>query len=223
MNKVKIFFSILILVLIVGIGIGIWQLKQHKVPTVKNNEFQQYMTFKDTDLNQAELKLYNQTKETLAKDPTNKDALIDLANLYIYTEVYDKAEEILKKIGGIYKDDTIVLQNLATVYHDTKRYKEAEQTYNKILESNILWMPALESLSQLYRFKLVENNLEFPKLVEKARVADYQDQYEGDLLKILGFYYDYQGDNKKSIEYFNQYLEKFPNDESIKGVVSELK
>lgn len=183
----------------------------------------QYLTINEQELNEAQLSYYNEIKDKLAKDKQDLDAILELSNLYSFTENYEKAEEILNYLNSLQNTDkTIVLQNLGTVYHNQGRYTEAEQSYLEIININVLWLQAYEALSQLYRFELVPNNPEFPALVEEAMARDYEKQYEASFLKILGFYYKYQDNSEKSLEYFNEYIEKYPEDESIKKVIEEL-
>ena len=182
-----------------------------------------YMTFNEQELNEAQLRFYNEIKQKLAKNDQDLDAILELSNLYSFTENYETAEEILNYLKTLPNTDkTIILQNLGSVYHNQGRYAEAEQAYLDIVKINVLWIQAYEALSQLYRFELVPNNPEFPALVEDAKNRDYNKQFEASFLKILGFYYKYQDNTEKSLEYFKEYIEKYPEDESIKKVIEEL-
>lgn len=213
-----------ILLIIVAIAIVIaalfYLLNQNK-PEEFNVD--QYLTLNEQELNEAQLSYYNEIKEKLAKNKQDLDAILELSNLYSFIENYEKAEEILNYLKSLENTDkTIILQNMGSVYHNQGRYKEAEQAYLEIIKVNILWIQAYEALSQLYRFELVPNNPDFPVLVEEGMAKDYAKQFEQSFLKILGFYYQYQGNNEKSLEYFKEYMEKYPDDENIKKVYEDM-
>jgi len=224
LNKLDLKSKILIVVAaVVIIGAGSFILvKKQATDLASSFDLAQYINYQDADLNEAQKSMYDDAKAKLAENSLDKNALIDLANVHAFKDDNNAAEAIFNHVLNIAPGDTIALQNLASVYHNTKRYDEAEQAYYKIIDAGTLWMPAYESLSQLYRFKLVADNPRFVEHVQRTREADYTDQYQNDFLTMPGFYYQYKGDNSSAIDYFRQYLIRVPDDKVIQGVFKDL-
>ncbi|MFC1598726.1 tetratricopeptide repeat protein [Patescibacteria group bacterium] len=175
------------------------------------------------DLNEAQTNLYNEIQKDLQGNPNDLETVTYLGTLFYTLENYETAEEIYVQVVKYEPQNTVALQNLANTYRNTNRYQLAEDTFYQILDYNILWLPALETLAELYRFELRPSNDIYPEILIQAREVDYNDQYEQPLLKMLAFYYKYQGDNDISLEYFTEYVGKYPEDNLVQEVYDELK
>ena len=218
----KITYIISGIIIICVIGVLLILNSQPAKDTIPALELSLYLNLDESLMNEAQMDSFLNAKELLENNVNDKDGLVNLANLQRLQGNYEISEIILEYTLQLYEGDTIALQNLASLYHETKRYSEAEELYYQILENNPLWMSAFEELAQLYRFELVPRVDRFPNTINKSRELDFTKQYESTLLRYLGFYYKYAGDNSQSIDYFRQYLELKPDDQAIQGVFKEL-
>jgi len=221
-NKVGISIAVLIIVIILII-VGVFVFYKKPVNGPGDFEVAKYLELNQEEMNESQQKLFAQVKESLAVDSSDNDAILSLANLHYTMNKYQTSIEILNYLDQQRPNDTIILQNLATNYWDMKDYKNAEAMYFKILENNILWMEAYQQLGDLYRFNLLPANDKFPQTIEQARAADVTKQYEKPLLQKLAFYYRYAEDYDKAIELFEEYLEKYPDQDNIRKELEEIK
>lgn len=222
MSKKMLLPVIFIIAIIVLGGALFLFFKGGKINT--NFEVSKYLSQIDkSKFNEARSNLYSDVSSRLAKNPQDWEAMRDLANIYAWQDNYSQAEEILTQVLKYQPEDVIALQNMAQIYHNQKRYSLAEETYYQILKINSLWMPAYESLGELYRFKLVEDNEKYPQTINAAREADYQDQYEQSLLRRLAFYYAYAQKREKALETFAEFTTKFPKEKDMNQVYEDLK
>jgi len=212
--------GIIFIVIIIGLIIK-YQPPKQRIIDIDAAKYVQIIN--EYELNEAQQLLFEAVKQDLAQDPNDLEAILELANLFYYVEEYDLAEEVYIQVLRYEPQNTIALQNLANTYRNTERYDLAEKYLYILLSYNNLWIPAYEILGELYRFELVERDDKFVETLNKAREADFQDQYEQPLLKLIAFYYKYKEDNTNAIKYFAEYIEKYPDDTAIKKVYDELK
>jgi Tfp pilus assembly protein PilF len=94
------------------------------------------------------------------------------------------------------------LNQLALIAGKEKKYEEAERLFKKILRNNNKYFPAYASLAQVY-FDTGEDELAKKSLLKCLS----ENPHYKPALKMMGFYYQKQGNTEKAEKYFN-YLKK---------------
>ena len=223
--KDKVLAVVAVIAVVAGVGVYWFMPKIEsgiKIEKPLGFNIDTYTNLDPSALEEGQKKQYETAIEQLKKDKDDKEGLIAIASLLASLDREDEAEKILNYTWSKYPDDVIILQNLGGVYNGQKRFADEEAIYYKLLDINIVWMPAFDNLLSLYRFNLVPFNDKYYEYASKARDYDYGDQYESELLRYLGFYYKYAGDNMKAQEFFGLYLKRKPDDTVIQGVYKEV-
>ena len=110
--------------------------------------------------------------------------------------------------------------NLAVLYKETGKYKEAEEAYKKVIALNPGDVTTYRDLSDLYLYYLTKKEGEIPAVIAQglASVPEHPD-----LLVYLAVYYRDKGNVEKAIEYFERRAKVAPLDPDIaKGIAEEL-
>ena len=223
--KDKVLAVVAVIAVVAGVGVYIFVPKNTndiKIEKPLGFNVQEYKNLDVSTMEEGQKKQYETSLDLLSKNEDDKEGLIGLANVFYSFDKHNEAEKILNYTWNKYPDDIIILQNLGSIYNGQKRFADEEAIYYKLLDLNIVWMPAFDNLLSLYRFNLVPFNDKYYEYASKARDYDYGDQYESDLLRSLGFYYKYAGDNMKAQEYLGLYLKRKPDDVAIQDAYKEV-
>jgi len=211
--------AIIILVIIVVIIAVVYKKSDEKII-----DYSKYFEIiNESELSETEQDYLQTIKDKVASNTDDYQTAVQLGNLLYSSDYFKEAEELYLQLLPLRENDWIVWQNLASSYKAQEKYEEAAEMYYKIIEANILYMNAYFGLETMYRYGHLPADGTFPEALQEAREADVTNQFESTLLKKLAFYYYYQKDNQKALEYFEEYVEKYPDDEAVRGVYEEVK
>jgi tetratricopeptide (TPR) repeat protein len=172
-------------------------------------------------LNETQEKTLSNIKESLAKDPSDYLALLDLAKLKQSLLDNAGAEKMYLKLSKINAADILPLNNLASLYVDTKRYDEAEKTYLAIFNINYKWLNAYQGLYDLYQFQLPERRAKLEPILLKG-IEEFPEMKSA-LLNMTAVYYDeLMNDKIKAIEYYKKTIERDPTKKDAKDRLTQL-
>lgn len=110
--------------------------------------------------------------------------------------------------------------NLAVLYKENGKYKEAEEAYKKVIALNPGDTVAYRDLADLYLYYLTKKDSEIPTVIADglAHVPEHPD-----LLIYLAVYYRDKGNVEKAIEYFERRAKVAPLDPDMaKEIAKEL-
>ncbi len=155
-------------------------------------------------------------KENLTLFDNDKETLINLANLYLIIEAFDKAETIYKTIGNNETNKTIALNGLALVQHLKGKEKTAlkisKEAYNT--KPNLKDATLIQQTEERYIQALIWNKKykESQVLIDELIKIKPDDSWVLALRATLNIY---KSDFKKSLTDYNRILES--NSSSFDG------
>jgi tetratricopeptide (TPR) repeat protein len=154
MKNKRLFLIIGLIVVLAGLlGAG-WYFFMNKPETIDAK----YLTI---DLSQAVVDRtteYNEALATLQSDPHDYKARRMIGIVKDVTGDYDGAEAIYLELLHELPTDVLVMNNLANIYYNTKRYTEAEKVNFDIIAENSKWTSAYTSLKDIYTWQLKDAN-----------------------------------------------------------------
>ncbi|GAA3612111.1 tetratricopeptide repeat protein [Flavivirga amylovorans] len=146
-------------------------------------------------------------KENLSLFKNDKETLINLANLYLITETFDKVETIYNTIGSNETDKTIALNGLALVKHlkgkEKAAFKISEEAYSTLANLNDATLK--QQTQELYIQALIWNKKykEAQSLIDELIKIKPNDNWVLALRATLNIY---KSDFKKSVMDYNSIL-----------------
>lgn len=220
MKKASIIVVIIVIIIVVA---GIFLIKKYYQPNSSNVPFQLDLsvntTLAWTDAKKAQ---YEQVKEALAKNPNNFDALFNLAGIKQSLLDTEGAIKIYNQLRILKPQDIRPLQNLGTIYVDTKQYESAEEMELAILAITPKWLNAYRELISLYQFHLKDKGAKLEPLL--LRAYEISPELKMDMTSLLALYYDVVLNNReKAVEYYQQAVQLDPRNTGAKDRLAELK
>jgi len=152
-------------------------------------------------------KVLDTYNKILDNNPRSIKAAIGLGHYYLKTGETADAEKVFEKLKKRSRSNPLVIKQIALIYLDQKRYKEAVEALRQLLEDD-------SSKSDIYYF--LGMALEGIKQIDEA-ISAYENvggmsSYHQSALVHLSFLYQEKGDSNKAIELMNQAIEKQPQD-----------
>ena len=140
-------------------------------------------------------------------DSSSAKIQLQIAKCQFFMNQYARAEKICHDILKENPHYTPALKLLANNYEMTNNYKEAEKTYNQILDIEPNNLEALQSLGPIYyqRFGNLNKTIEVYERILKLNPKDIMS------LVMLGSAYAIRGDVDKGIEYYSQAVHYRPS------------
>jgi tetratricopeptide (TPR) repeat protein len=154
MKNKRLFLIIGLIVFLAGLIVVGWYFFMNKPATIDAK----YLTI---DLSQAvadRTTEYNEALATLQSDPQDYKARRMIGIIKDVTGDYDGAEAIYLELLHELPTDVLVMNNLANIYYNTKRYTEAEKVNFDIIAENSKWTSAYTSLKDIYTWQLKDAN-----------------------------------------------------------------
>ncbi len=133
------------------------------------------------------------------KDKKNIDTMINVAYMFISVNKPDKALEWLSPGIGRYEDDEPFLSVLADAYYGKGLMKEAEDTYNKLIDQ--------DPYSAIYWFGLARcyfDQQKYDKAIEACDYAIISDEEFADAYLMKGNAYFFLQNDEKAMENFEE-------------------
>jgi tetratricopeptide (TPR) repeat protein len=148
-------------------------------------------------------------KKALQLDPTSGPGYEMLVHSYLATNKLPQAAQELETVLSKSPKNQSALMTLATIREQQKDYAKARDAYEKILEFNPKFVPALNNLSYLYaeRFNQPDKALE---LAQKARTLDPGNPSVAD---TLGWASYKRGDYQQALTLLQESAGKLENPE----------
>jgi len=174
-------------------------------------------------MSESDLVEYAEVKSLLNENPNDYGALLNLAILKQRMVDYDGAIAIYEDLRERKEDDIIPLQNLGSIYYDTKQYEKAEEMQLTILnEITYKWINSYRELMSIYRYHLKDRRESVKPLLEFA--YENYPEAEDELSSMLAQYYDlFALDNAEALKYYEIFLGFHPEDAAVQKRVKELK
>ena len=217
MNKRNIAIIIVVIILVMG---GLVFVKLHG-SDLQVSELMKIKT--ELEMNETQKALFSELEINLKKDPSDYSLLFKLARLKQDMLDWDGAVELYNKLLEEKPDDTLVLNNLGTIYFDSKQYEKAEEIQLKIIAKTPKWVGAYRELMMIYRYHLKDKA---PILEDKLLYGyeNFADELEQDFTSMLAVYYDeIMGDPIKAKQYYERLAELRPGDEGIQSRLIEIR
>lgn len=216
MKKREIIIIILVIVLLAGGLVGV---KFYK----KSSAFRALININtEIAMTQAQSDLYQELKTKLTADPNNYDDLLQLGRMKQSLLDFEGAISIYNQLLQRKPSDTLVLNNLGSIYFDTKRYAEAEAIQLRIIAQTPKWFNAYRELMSIYTFFLPENKAKLEPLLLSG-LANIPDSKQEFTILLASYYEDVMKDQVKAIEYYEKALELNPTDQVIKAWLAKAK
>jgi tetratricopeptide (TPR) repeat protein len=215
--------KLLILIIVFGIVMigGLTAFKLLSKP--ENADLEKLLKINTTlALNASQQATFDEAKGKLELDITDYSALLNLAKLKQELLDYDAAEALYKGLNVRKSDDLLVLNNLASLYYDIKKYPEAEKANYDILAVSPKWLNAYTNLYEIYQFHMKDNRAKLEPVLLRG-IEEYPEM-KNDLIMMTATYYDELMANKaKAIEYYEMVLKVDPSNATAKARIAELK
>lgn len=138
-------------------------------------------------------------KEQIAKNPDNKDILVEMINLYIDTDRKEEAIKALNDAIDLDPENVQLIYTAGTIYENMDDFENAEKSYLRALELNPKDGNSLSALGGVYFNKGAELNNEANKL-------EFGDPKYDEMVASSKEYFN------KSIPYLEQAVTATPND-----------
>ena len=138
-------------------------------------------------------------KEQIAKNPDNKDILVEMINLYIDTDRKEEAIKALNDAIDLDPENVQLIYTAGTIYENMDDFENAEKSYLRALELNPKDGNSLSALGGVYFNKGAELNNEANKL-------EFGDPKYDEMVASSKEYFN------KAIPYLEQAVEASPDD-----------
>jgi tetratricopeptide (TPR) repeat protein len=165
------------------------------------------------------------TREKLAQNPEDTEALIDLARAKYDLADFEGAVVVYKLALETRPTDTLILNNLGDTYGILKQYENSAEMYLKIIEVNPRWVNSYRELKTIYKFHLTEKYPEIENVLLKGieKIQEIDSFGAIDLYTMLANYYQDTENNEKAIEWYEKALQINPENEAVARELEELK
>lgn len=118
-----------------------------------------------------------------AKNPTSREYVVGLADLYTEQKRADEAVRMLEQARQTFGDDEVLTMRMATAYESGGKLVEAERELRRLMADDPLNASALNSLS----YMLADRGTRLPEAVELAQRAVTIDPGNPSYLDTLGW------------------------------------
>ncbi len=216
MKKRNIAIIIVVIILVIG---GLVFVKLHGADL----QVSELMKINTTlEMNEAQQALFSELEGNLKNDPSDYSSLFKLARLKQDMLDFDGAAELYNKLLETKPGDTLVMNNLGSIYYDSKQYDKAEELQLQIIAKTPKWIGAYKELMMIYRYQLKDKA---PTLEDKL-LYGYNNfaEYKLDFTSMLSVYYDeIMNDPMKAKPYYEELAELLPEDAQVQARLIEIK